>query len=82
MDSYDEYIKQCTHRAAGYRIVLRDLMRQYRGGDKGKNARALKEIGRMLTESLGPLLYIAIIAAVLVCGGIFLGRKESNPEKH
>jgi hypothetical protein len=36
----------------------------------------------MLAESIGPLVYIAVITAVLVCGGILLGRKESNPEKH
>jgi hypothetical protein len=35
----------------------------------------------MLAESVGPLVYIAILAAVLVCVGIFLGRKERNAEK-
>lgn len=32
-------------------------------------------------ESLGPLVYVAVLAAALVCIGIVLGRKE-RPEKH
>ena len=32
-------------------------------------------------ESLGPLLYVAVLAAVLVCLGVALGRKERKTEK-
>jgi hypothetical protein len=36
----------------------------------------------MLSESIGPMIYILVLAAALVCLGIALGRRERDPEKH
>ena len=35
----------------------------------------------MLSESIGPLVYVAILAAALVSIGVVLGREERNPTK-
>jgi hypothetical protein len=35
-----------------------------------------------MLEQLGPLVYIAVIAAALVGYAVVRGRKERKPEKH
>ncbi len=35
-----------------------------------------------MLEQLGPIVYIAVIAAALVGYSVALGRKERNSEKH
>jgi hypothetical protein len=35
-----------------------------------------------MLEQLGPVIYVAVITAVLVCCALVFARKERNSEKH
>ena len=34
-----------------------------------------------MLDQIGPVIYVAVLAGLLVVVGVLLGRKERNPEK-